>query len=284
MTSPAPLAEAVAAQAAYQAAPALTLLPGGAAGAALTLAQRQAAARASIATTTLRLVTREFTAVTDPRDPEVIDAVARTTLRLIQGGQAATANSTAAYLRAVLSQITSRHVAIVVGAVVLGAGLRALQDPATAYHRAFEQWRFARSIGMPEPEAKAKGLDRITRQVDSDLSMAMRSAVRDVLTGTDEAIGYRRILHPEMSRGGSCGLCVAAADRTYSKAELLPLHTWCRCDVMPMTRRHDPGLTLNEADLARLYAVAGSTARDDLKRVRVRVVDHGELGPILRSA
>lgn len=287
MTSPAPLYAAAGAQAAYQAAPALTLLPGGAAGAALTLAERQATARASIATTTLRLVTNEFLDVTDPRDPEVVEAVARTTLRLIQGGQAATANSTAAFLRAVLSQITSRHIAVaagVAGAVTLGVTLRRLADPQSAYYRAFEQWRYARSVGMPEPEAKAAGLDRLERQVSNDLGMAMRQAAYDVLSGTDEAIGYRRLVRPEMSKGGPCGLCVVAADRIYHKAELLPIHTHCACDVMPVTAEHDPGAELNTEDLTRLYDVAGSNRAADLAKVRVRVADHGELGPVLRRA
>lgn len=284
MTSPAPISEVLAAQAA----PALTLLPGGAAGAALTLAERQAGARASIAATTLRLVTSEFNAVPDPRDPDAIAAAARATFRLIQGGQAATANSTAAYLRAVLSQITSRQLAIgaavAVGGVVLGATLRAVNDPESVYYRAFEQWRYARSIGTPETEAKAAGLDRLERQVSNDLGMAMRAAVRDVLSGTDEAIGYRRIVRPEMTTGGPCGLCVVAADRVYGKAELMPLHTYCACDVMPVTRDHDPGAELNTEDLARLYDVAGSTRAGDLSKVRVRVSDHGELGPVLRAA
>jgi hypothetical protein len=26
-------------------------------------------------------------------------------------------------------------------------------------------------------------------------------------------IGYRRVIHPEMSRGGMCGMCTEAADR-----------------------------------------------------------------------
>lgn len=288
MTSPAPLVAVAAAQAAYEAAPALTLLPGGAAGAALTLAERQASARSRVATTTLRLVTGQFDAVADPRDPEVIETVARTTLRLIQGGQSATANSTAAYLRAVLSQITSRHIAlaagVAVGGIALAATLRAVEDPARVYYRAFEQWRYARSIGMPEAEAKAKGRDRLERQVSNDLGMAMRQAAFETLEGTDEAIGYRRILRPEMSKGSACGLCIVAADRMYRTSELLPIHTHCVCDVMPVTRAHDPGRELNADDLFRLYDVAGSNTAADLRTIRVRVDDHGELGPILRAA
>jgi hypothetical protein len=287
VTSPAPLAEALAAQAAYQAAPALTLLPGGAAGAALSLAERQAQARLRIASTTLRLVTGEYAAVADPRDPEAIAAAARATFRLIQGGQSATANSTAAYLRAVLSQITSRHIAVtaaVAGTIALGATLRKVTDPESVYYRAFEQWRYARSIGAPEPEAKAAGLDRLERQVSNDLGMAMRSAAYEVLDGTDEAIGYRRLVRPEMTSGGPCGLCLVAADRLYRTSELMPLHTHCACDVMPVTREHDPGRELNTDDLFRIYEVAGSNRATDLAKVRVRVTDHGELGPVLRAA
>ena len=117
-----------------------------------------------------------------------------------------------------------------------------------------------------------------------DLTMAMRESARTVLADADDVIGYRRVIHPEQSRGGSCGLCVVAADRLYRKSELLPIHGRCRCTIAPVTRAHDPGAELNAADLDQLYGAAGSSRREDLKRVRVTVEQHGELGPQLRAA
>ena len=284
MTSPAPLAAYAGAQAASQAAPALTLLPGGALGATLTLLERQGPVRESIATTVWELVRRVFGGVTDPRDPAQIDAVSAEVYRLVRSGQDATAAATATYLRGLLDQLGDRAAPVGSGAVVLDPSLRGLVDPASAYHRAFEQWRYARSVDLPEPAARDRGEQRLAAQVDMDLTMAMRESARTVLADADDVIGYRRVIHPELSRGGSCGLCVVAADRLYRKSELLPIHGRCRCTIAPVTRAHDPGAELNAADLEQLYGAAGSTGRADLKRVRVTVEQHGELGPQLRAA
>lgn len=265
-------------------APALTLLPSGALGATLTLLERQGPIRESIAATVWELVRRVFAGVTDPRDPEQIDAVSDETYRLVRTGQEATAAATATYLRGVLDQLTDRAAPVPSGAVALDPSLRGLDNPASAYHRAFEQWRYARSIDVPEPEARARGEQRLEHQVDMDLTMAMRESARTVLVDADDVIGYRRILHPELSRGGSCGLCVVAADRLYHKAELLPIHARCACTIAPVTDAYDPGDELNAIDLERIYGAAGSNRRNELKRVRVTVEQHGELGPQLRSA
>ncbi len=98
-------------------------------------------------------------------------------------------------------------------------------------------------------------------------------------------VATRRILHPERTKSGPCGLCVVAADRLYTVAELQPLHDGCECTTAPVTevdgKVNDPGLSLNRADLDRLYEAAGGTGRDLLARTRVRVDEHGELGPVL---
>ena len=88
---------------------------------------------------------------------------------------------------------------------------------------------------------------------------------------------------PQTPVGGTCGLCVAAATRIYSKADLMPIHPGCNCTVAPITASADPGLQLNDADLAELYKAAGSTAAQDLSNVRLKEVVDGELGPMLTS-
>ena len=50
-----------------------------------------------------------------------------------------------------------------------------------------------------------------------------------------------------------------------------------------MTRTADPGGTLNDEDLKRVYESAPSTYAADLKRVRYNVHQHGELGPVLTN-
>jgi hypothetical protein len=102
-----------------------------------------------------------------------------------------------------------------------------------------------------------------------------------VFRQTPRIRGYRRILRPYLSEGGSCGLCIAAADRIYKREDLLPIHAKCKCITLPVTKAADPGLKLNTDDLAQLYTDAGGTSRAKLKRTRYRIEEHGELGPVL---
>ena len=88
--------------------------------------------------------------------------------------------------------------------------------------------------------------------------------------GGSRIIGYRRVVHPEMSKGGSCGLCVVASTMVYTRANLRPIHDRCNCEVVPITVANDPGDSLNQLDLGDLYQAAGESNRSaPLKRVRV---------------
>ncbi|RBO73527.1 hypothetical protein [Microbacterium sp. H6] len=123
--------------------------------------------------------------------------------------------------------------------------------------------------------------ERLTTIVSDDLAAVARDEAQKVMRAAPKIVGYRRVLHPEFSQTGPCGLCIVAADRFYTKGELMPLHGNCKCTISPVTKNQDLGLKLNADDLARLYAAAGSTYADDLKRITVEVRENGELGPIL---
>lgn len=151
------------------------------------------------------------------------------------------------------------------------------------WERPAEQFRYQESVGASAEEALESAVQRVETLADTDVSLAKRDAAREVFEATPRVTGYRRIIHPELSESGTCGLCVVAADRVYSVGELLPIHDRCNCDVLPVTSGDDPGLSLNREDLNKLYEAAGSTAGEDLARLRVTVTDHGELGPILRT-
>lgn len=130
---------------------------------------------------------------------------------------------------------------------------------------------------------------RIDTLVDDNLMLAQRLAQQEVLAKAVDldrpgvkVIGMRRVIHPELSRTGTCGLCIAAADRIYSVRDLLPIHDRCNCTIAPITEEHDPGDDVNQADLRQLYKDAGgTTAGAALKRTRYQVDEHGELGPVL---
>ncbi|WP_053065410.1 hypothetical protein [Micromonospora sp. RV43] len=165
--------------------------------------------------------------------------------------------------------------------------LRAV-DPLAAYSRVAAQYRYRISEGDSEDVARRKALQRAQAMAQTDVALAQRAQEHEVLIQYDprEVIGWRRILRPELSKEGPCGLCIVAADRWYRIEELKPLHDNCKCAVLPILRGADPGLKLNADDLKRLYTAAAggegrSTAGRRLNRVRAMITEDGELGPIL---
>lgn len=147
--------------------------------------------------------------------------------------------------------------------------------------RPAEQYLWAISQGKTDAQALKIANARLRALVEMDVALAERDELEQMWAASPEVIGHRRIIHPERSVSGTCGLCVAAATRFYTHDELLPLHDRCKCTDAPIVKGNDPGLRLNKADLEEIYAEAGSTGAADLKRIRVTVKEHGELGPIL---
>lgn len=168
--------------------------------------------------------------------------------------------------------------------VVLPESLRNVEDPVEPWLRPAEQFRYATSQGFPPDVALDRAVARAAQLADDDLLLAQREAARQKLITEPKVIGYRRILHPELATTGSCGLCIAASTRRYYVEDLLPIHGGCNCTQAPIYAESDPGDSLNLSDLETLYKLAGdSTAAAKLKKVRVVVQDHSELGPVLRE-
>jgi hypothetical protein len=121
---------------------------------------------------------------------------------------------------------------------------------------------------------------------DMNMTLAQREAyqadVRSGSSGPAGVTGYRRIVHPELAKTGTCGLCIVASDNVYHTAQLLPIHGNCNCTVLPIVGEIDPGTGLNNLTLGDFYAAAGdSTFGEDLKKTRFVVNEHGEYGPVL---
>ncbi len=129
---------------------------------------------------------------------------------------------------------------------------------------------------------------RISDLVDGNVMLSQRFAELEIVQNAVEldrrVIGYRRVIHPELSRTGVCGLCIAAADQLYKVGTLLPLHGNCKCTVAAVTTGSDPADELNKFDLAKIYGEAGGTSGVLLKRTRYQVDEHGEFGPVLKPA
>ena len=154
-------------------------------------------------------------------------------------------------------------------------------DPAEAYNRPARKFRFLVTEGMDIEAAMEQATQQLDTITDTNATLAGRLGEAEALRRAAKAgvpiLGQRRVVHPELSRGGTCGLCLVAADREYKVGTLAPIHDHCNCTTSPITLTHDPGSILNAVDLERLYGEAGGTGRDVLKRTRYQVDEHGEL-------
>jgi len=162
------------------------------------------------------------------------------------------------------------------------------------YARPASQAVFAYSKGGTVEDARQAVRDRLELLLHEDIMLAERDEEQRIYEAVPRVVGYRRVIHPERSENGTCGLCAVAATQRYRTDELRPLHDGCECGSLPIVGTKDPGQVLNDEDLEQLYAAAGeavaiggrqarsrSTAREDLLNVRVTVNEHGEKGPVL---
>ena len=123
-------------------------------------------------------------------------------------------------------------------------------------------------------------LDRLEDIANTDAQLTAHR----IALGRFESKGvtqYRRVIHPELSKTGTCGLCAVASTRTYHTSALMPLHSNCKCGVAPITTTNDVGKDISDADLQRFYDLAGGNTAADLKSIRLQVQTNGELGPVL---
>lgn len=233
----------------------------------------------------LALLRRLWRGVDDLTDQGQVDAYTRQVASLVATAQQREADLVAAHLRRTLAV---QGVRVPLAPARIPAEPRGV-DPEVVAERPVRQARRLIMTGLDELEARDQAERRALVAADTDLTLGMREGARSTLLTAaeawDEVIGYRRVIHPETSAGGTCGLCIAASDRIYSVGELLPIHGRCHCTIEAVVAgRPDPGRALNRADLKALYAAAGSTRAADLAKVRYRVHEHGELGQVLADA
>lgn len=274
-----------------------------AAGAAIaTLVAAQAAHRALVTRQAVAMATAAAQSFTGWYDTAQIGAWAATLAARIEALQRNLAGSTDAYLARALSQLLGRRIRPI--GVIDVDTLREGVTHAGAYGRAADVYRwqqaqldaFTRRLvtaeDLVEPPDLIDPIDaavqRVANVADVDMQLADRAQSRTVLQQHAERhdiTGYRRVIHPERSKGGTCGLCIAASDRVYHVKELRPIHSRCECTTLPIVGRVDPGAGLNALDLRDLYKRAGgSTGSAALKSTRYQIDEHGELGPVLNPA
>jgi hypothetical protein len=257
----------------------------------LALVDRQAATRERLSGNLLALLARLWAALTTGQryDDAQVAAFAAQAAALSKGARTAASGAQEAYLRQILALLDTQP----------GRGLHVSipdaprgVDPVMQYTRPVEEFRRLRVSGLDEFDANERALNRLRVIADYDMQIAERDTTHQVLASTEKITGYRRILHPELPTPASlregrpvpdvCGACVVAADRVYYVGDLKALHSACRCTVLPIVKgKADPGAQIHADDLKRIYEIAGSTKADDLRKTRIAIHRHGEIGDIL---
>lgn len=232
---------------------------------------------------TIAAVTAAFADIDDWSDTAQTIGAALLAARISESAKQVTAGLSAQYAAVVMAILLGRpQSSIRPDLLSLPLGRRGVK-PFDVWSRPVFAYRAALEAGKPAADAFAAARVRAEVLALMDMSLAQRTAAIQQLAA-EGSLTYRRVIRPELSRTGTCGLCIAVSDRIYKRADLMPLHERCKCVVLPIIGDVDPGFRLNRTDLGRLYDNAGSTAADKLKRTRYRVEDHGELGPILVNA
>ena len=209
-------------------------------------------------------------------DTASVDRFVATVVPLVLAAQEQTVAATDAYLsiEAGLATSSSTEPWGIDASQLIGAAARRgdwLEDVYARNHRAaastFEQ--------------------RMAREVNTDITLADRAASYVHTEGDERITGYRRVL----SSGKNCGLCAAAATRRYSKGDLNPIHSHCKCGVQPLYQPVDNWVKPDKAQLNALYQRAGGTDYASLRRIQVAESDlpdvagvDSTLGPTLVAA
>lgn len=198
---------------------------------------------------------------------------------LADDAQATTARATVAYLDALERIVTGRRAGTF---NLAGADTKALRDvdTDTLWARPVVRvWR-ALSDGHPPPRAIGIGRARAVELLDTGLQLAhTRTAWAWMRTAPVES--YRSSLN------GPCGLCVLAATVTLGPDDPMPMHPHCGCVAWPRFEGLPAMRPAGEpTKAAARAAVLDLTGRSEVTTAAfnryVAVVDHGEMGPMLR--
>jgi hypothetical protein len=208
------------------------------------------------------------------------------------------AGMTDAYMASMIGNVAGRHVRPV-GTIDV-TGLRTGVTHPGAFGRAADQYRWQQSrhdqAAKQIATAPNPTVPNLVNPLDAAMQRALDAGNRDtglvlqqqagknLADAGDKGLitGWRRVVHPELSRSGTCGLCIAASTRIYKTGDLMPLHDNCHCEPVPIVLgKADPGLELDELAFHRLYSTSGGNTAAALKKTRWTVHQNGEIGPVL---
>ena len=151
------------------------------------------------------------------------------------------------------------------------------------YQRPYQQVWTALADDKDIEAAVQAGETRLKQLIETDLQLAKTHAAQAVMSESSGPGLYQRVLRGEHD----CLRCVITSTRVYTKAELLPIHPGCDCDVEPiadiagfksvakerLADAHDLVATQFDPDAAN----PSGTGYSDL----IVTHEHGEYGPTL---
>lgn len=218
-----------------------------------------------------------------------IDRFLSTALPMVAGAQRLMGTLTDAYLSRVMSILTGSPTAPVglPTAAVSGEALRGV-PPAEVYRRPFVSTWTALSNGQSLDQAVQAGQHRLRSVASTDLQLAKTHSAAVAMQRMPHITGYRRV--PDAK---ACALCLIASTQRYHKADLMPIHPGCGCDVEPLTGSEPEGQVIDRDLLNRVHEAvrqqfgtqnfsAGEIGNTGLMyRDLIVTRHHGEIGPVL---
>lgn len=192
-----------------------------------------------------------------------VDRFLERAVPLVQAGESAAITALGVYLA---QELGRRPEAVDVSEVL--AGIRGGVSPDEVYRRPFVAVWSALRDGVLWEDAVSLGLDRAVGAAATDVQLAMTHGM-SAYSGVDGGIyGFQRV-----PNAGACQLCLIASTQRYHSGQLMPIHSHCGCGVAPITE--PSGQIINRDRYERIKR--GSD-------VKLRVREHGELGPVLTNA
>lgn len=200
---------------------------------------------------------------------------------VVEGAQATVAAGTVAYLDALERTVTGRR-STTFDPTPTGANTKALRgvDRSALWHRPVARvWR-ALGAGHDRRRAVDIGRARAVELVTTGLQLA-HTVTAAAWMASAPVESYRASLN------GPCGLCVLGATKTLEPDQRMPIHTHCGCVAWPRFVGHPAlrpaGEPSGEALRAAVVELTGQSAINaNAFRAHVAVVEHGEIGPLLR--
>lgn len=224
-------------------------------------------------------------AMPDYRDAAVEAMIAAIVPRVI-AGQLRTAELTRAYLARCADELGWKAALPPVDADE-ATGARGVPAE-VVYRRPAVDVYTALKNGKPLDQAVSEGATRLEQLIGGDMQLAKTHQARASM-GAYPAQGsyYRRVL----TGRESCGLCVVASTQRYHKADLLPIHPGCDCNVQPLPAALADSQVIDPERLEQVHAIAEERlgaldrgGRDPDYMRMLRVEHHGEYGPTLTWA